>query len=42
MSDKRQAETVSGIVSHARKGIRQRIKAEIARANQEKIREAHK
>jgi hypothetical protein len=40
MSDKRKADAVSGIVANARKGIRQRIKVEIARDNQEKIREA--
>lgn len=40
MSDKRKSDAVSGIVAHARKGIRQRIKIEIARENQEKIRAA--
>jgi len=40
MSDKRKSDAVSGIVANARKGIRQRIKIEISRENQEKIREA--
>jgi hypothetical protein len=37
MSDERKARAVSAIVSHARKGVRQRIKAEIARTNREKL-----
>jgi hypothetical protein len=37
MSDKRKAEIVSGIVSNARKSVRQRIKAAISRENRDKI-----
>ncbi len=37
MSDKRKAEIVSGIVSNARKGIRQRLKMEIIKENRDKI-----
>jgi hypothetical protein len=36
MTDKRKTETVSHIMENARKGIRQKIKGEIARANREK------
>ena len=39
MSRERKSETVSGIVTNARKGIRQKIKAEMARDNREKIKE---
>lgn len=37
MSDHRKAETVAGIVTHARKGVRQKIKGEVAIANRDKI-----
>ena len=37
MMDKRKAEVVSGIMEHARKGIRQKIKREIQIANREKV-----
>jgi hypothetical protein len=36
MTDKRQSEVVSGVMENARKGVRQRIKADMARANREK------
>lgn len=42
MSRERKSETVSGIVTNARKGIRQKIKAEMARDNREKILEIQK
>ena len=36
MSDKRKSEVVSGVMENARKGVRQKIKAEIARESREK------
>lgn len=36
MSDRRRSEVVSGIVSNARKGVRQRIKIDIARSERER------
>lgn len=42
MNDKRKSDAVSRIVAHARKGIRQRIKIDIAQANREKIRTVQK
>jgi len=42
MSDQRKGETVAKIVAAARKAARQRIKAEVARENREKILEARR
>jgi hypothetical protein len=37
MTDQRKADVVAGIVTNARKGVRQKIKAEMLQANREKI-----
>jgi basic membrane lipoprotein Med (substrate-binding protein (PBP1-ABC) superfamily) len=36
ITDKRKSEIVSGVMENARKGVRQKIKAEMARENREK------